>query len=96
MKTAVHDSQIWKLINLDLTNKLVTTLYPKEIIPPPFGADGRIDAGEMKQYKALRLFREPRLAEYKNKQTGLGAVTKLIFETTFARMINQVAYWSLE
>lgn len=46
----------------------------------------------MERYKALRLFREEDLATFNNEDKALRAINKLIFETTSARMINQVAY----
>ena len=92
IKSAVHDPHIWRLVNPELANKPVTTPYPEEVVAPAFDANGKIDAADMEQYKALRLFREPQLAKYDKEQSALAAVSKLIYETTSARMVNQVAY----
>ena len=92
IKSAVDDPQIWKLIDPDLTNKPVITPYPEDVIPPKFGPDGKIDADDMSKYKALRLVQDLQLAKYKQEQTGLRAAGELIFKTTSARMVKQVAY----
>lgn len=47
IKGAVHEPQLWNLIDPDLTNKPVTTPYPEKVIPPRFDANGKIDAGDM-------------------------------------------------
>ena len=92
IKSAVHDPHIWNLIDPELAKKPDTTLYPKELVPPKFDNHGNINVADLAQYKALRLFRESELAKYEKEQKALAAVNKLIFETTSARMVNQVAY----
>ncbi|MCJ1270963.1 hypothetical protein MMC22_010862 [Lobaria immixta] len=92
IKSAVHDPRIWNLIDPELANKPGTTLYPKELVSPKFDDHGNINVADLEQYKALQMFREPELAKYEKEQKALAAVNKLIFETTSARMINQVTY----
>lgn len=53
IKKAVSNPQIWKFIDPDLINKLVTTFYSKKVISPAFSVNNRIDAGAIKQYKAF-------------------------------------------
>lgn len=96
IKNVVYSPQIWKLIDPDSTKKPATISYLKDIVPPAFDADSKINAGKIEQYKALQLFWELELAKYKEEQTDLRAITKVIFEITSARMINQVAYLDLD
>lgn len=92
IKGAVNNEALWGLVNLDLSTKPARTPYPREPARPQFSQDGVLDPNAMDRYKALRLFREEDLATFNNEDKALRAINKLIFETTSARIITQVAY----
>lgn len=92
IKASVKDPYIWSLVDPEVAIKPSTTPDPTKPLRPRFDASGQVDAGEMEQYKALRLFRDVDLVKFKDEVRALRAITTLVFETTSARMINQVAY----
>ena len=72
--------------------RLTLCVYPEEPAWPQLNANGLFNLVQIEQYKALKLFREEDLAAFNYKDKGLREVNKLIYETTSARMIHQVAY----
>ena len=93
IKGAINNDRIWSLVNPDVPTKPTRTPYPKEPTRPAIDRNtGQIDPGGMERYKALRLFREEDLATFNAEDKALRAVNKLIFETTSARIITQVAH----
>ncbi|MCJ1430182.1 hypothetical protein MMC29_008098 [Sticta canariensis] len=92
IKGVINDPTIWDLVNPDIPVKPTLCVYPEERARPQPNATGQFDLAQIEQYKALKLFREEDLAVFNYEDKGLREVNKLIYETTCARMIHQVAY----
>ncbi|MCJ1263792.1 hypothetical protein MMC22_003662 [Lobaria immixta] len=90
IRTTVQDPYLWGLVDPDLPTKPARTPYPEEPMRPGVDANGIYDVLELQQYKTKRLFGEEDIntSSYENK--ALHDISKLIFETTSTRMINQV------
>ena len=92
IKGVINDPAIWDLVNPDIPIKPLLYAYPNELPRPRPDATGQYDPAQMEQYKAHKVFRDEDLANFKTEDKALREVNKLIYETTSARMIHQVAY----
>ena len=92
VKGFISDPSIWDLVNPEMPVRPLLCVYPEEPPRPQPNADGQFDPAQIERYKALKLFREEDLAVFNYEDKSLREVNKLIYETTSARMIHQVAY----
>lgn len=92
IKSGINNEEIWDLVNPDLVVKPKTLSSPRQLTRPGFAQDGTINAGELEHYKALKIFFEEDMARFKEQNKALRAINILIFETTSAARMNDVAY----
>ncbi|MCJ1261577.1 hypothetical protein MMC22_001442 [Lobaria immixta] len=80
------------VLSIQISTKPARTPYPEEPMRPGVDANGVFDPLELQQYRILRMFREKDLSTLNYENKALHDISKLIFETTSTRMIDQVAY----